>query len=35
MKKNRMFEIIYSDFKLLNGLRYREIDTINKNDTEN
>lgn len=23
-----MFEIIYSDFKLLNGLRYKEIDTI-------
>jgi hypothetical protein len=28
MKKFRMFEIVYSDFKLLNGLRYREIDTI-------
>jgi hypothetical protein len=28
MRKNRMFEIIYSDFKLLNGLRYKEIDTI-------
>ena len=28
MKKNRMYEIVYSDFKLLNGLKYREIDTI-------
>ena len=28
MKKNRMYEIVYSDFKLLNGLKYREVDTI-------
>ena len=34
MKKNRMFEIIYSDFKLLNGLRYREIDTIKLNNND-
>ena len=34
MKKNRMFKIIYSDFKLLNGLRYREIDTIKLNNND-
>ena len=29
-----MFEIIYSDFKLLNGLRYKEIDNIKLSNKE-
>ena len=28
MTTNRNYEIVYSDFKLLNGLNYRDIDTI-------
>ena len=36
MTTNRNYEIVYSDFKLLNGLNYRDIDTIvlTKNDVQ-
>ena len=36
MTNNRNYEIVYSDFKLLNGLNYRDIDTIvlTKNDVQ-
>ena len=36
MTTNRNSEIVYSDFKLLNGLNYRDIDTIvlTKNDVQ-
>ena len=36
MTNNRNYEIGYSDFKLLNGLNYRDIDTIvlTKNDVQ-
>ena len=36
MTTNRNYEIVYSDFKYLNGLNYRDIDTIvlTKNDVQ-
>ena len=36
MTTNRNYEIVYSDFKLLNGLNYRDLDKIvlTKNDVQ-
>ena len=36
MTNNRNYEIVYSDFKLLNGLNYRDLETITltKNDVQ-
>jgi|TARA_R100000479_G_C6287688_1_gene165346 hypothetical protein len=36
MTNNRNYEIVYSDFKLLNGLNYRDLDKIvlTKNDVQ-
>ena len=36
MTNNRNYEILYSDFKLLNGLNYRELEPIvlTKNDVQ-
>ena len=36
MTNNRNYEIVYSDFKLLNGLNYRDLEKIllTKNDVQ-
>ena len=36
MTNNRNYEIVYSDFKLLNGLNYRDLEPIvlTKNDVQ-